>query len=525
MLKEKFIRYYIFLFFFAYFCIGLTIYNDYGMSWDELWQRHNNGLKNYAYLFEGDKALSEGNEKYHGPAFELLLIVIEKIFHLKDSRTIYLVRHFVTFLIFFTGVIFFCFLCRHRFDSWKIGLAGSLFLILSPRIFADSFYNSKDIPFLSVFVISNYTLIRYRDNKTYGNILVHALISAFLTDIRIMGIFIPFFTFLLICMDLPADIRSDKAAIKHTFFMLVAYISLWSLFTICFWPILWEGPIYHFIRAVKEMSRYHFTETCLYMGEYVEASELPWHYVPVWMLITTPVLYSFSFFIGLYLFLKSLFRHPLKFFSDRQGRYDFIILLCFFLPLISVIALHSVLYDAWRHMFFIYPAFLLISLKGLADLFQMISSVFKERACHVAKIGLSLIIAASLSGTVHFMIRYHPYQNVYFNILVGRDMSIIKDNFEMDYWGLSYKQALEYILKHDADEYIPVAVENYPGMLNTYFLPPLDRKRIKVVGKASEAKYFLSNYRWHREAYNNLKEFYSIKINGGKIMGIYKLRD
>ena len=36
------------------------------------------------------------------------------------------------------------------------------------------------------------------------------------------------------------------------------------------------------------------------------------------------------------------------------------------------------------------------------------------------------------------MIRDHPYQNVYFNLLAGSDK---RHRFELDYWGLSYKEA------------------------------------------------------------------------------------
>ena len=45
------------------------------------------------------------------------------------------------------------------------------------------------------------------------------------------------------------------------------------------------------------------------------------------------------------------------------------------------------------------------------------------------------------------MIRNHPFQNVYFNNFLSHDEQYLRKNFEMDYWGTSYKQALEYVLK------------------------------------------------------------------------------
>ena len=35
------------------------------------------------------------------------------------------------------------------------------------------------------------------------------------------------------------------------------------------------------------------------------------------------------------------------------------------------------------------------------------------------------------------MIKIHPYQYAYFNFLAGKDFN---KKFEMDYWGLSYKE-------------------------------------------------------------------------------------
>jgi hypothetical protein len=43
------------------------------------------------------------------------------------------------------------------------------------------------------------------------------------------------------------------------------------------------------------------------------------------------------------------------------------------------------------------------------------------------------------------------------------------------------------------------------------------------VKNPGKAKYFLSNYRWDREKHSYGEEYYSIKIDGAKIMVVYKL--
>ena len=80
------------------------------------------------------------------------------------------------------------------FNNWKISLLGCLFINLSPRIFAHSFYNSKDIILLCFFIISTYTLIKLLKNKTTKFAILHALSSAALINIRLVGLYIPIIT-------------------------------------------------------------------------------------------------------------------------------------------------------------------------------------------------------------------------------------------------------------------------------------------------------------------------------------------
>src|SRR5689334_15120900 len=80
--------------------LGLCIYQDYGYSWDEETSRVNNGLPNYEYITTGDRTqLRLSNERNHGPAFEIVLVVLEKWLPLDDTRTVYFMRHLVTFLL------------------------------------------------------------------------------------------------------------------------------------------------------------------------------------------------------------------------------------------------------------------------------------------------------------------------------------------------------------------------------------------------------------------------------------------
>ncbi len=60
--------------------------------------------------------------------------------------------------------------------------------------------------------------------------------------------------------------------------------------------------------------------------------------------------------------------------------------------------------------------------------------------------GTSYPYIVEQEGVFFFMIRNHPHQNVYFNELVG-GVNGADGKFDMDYWGLSYKQLYEKLLK------------------------------------------------------------------------------
>ncbi|MFC1806776.1 hypothetical protein ACFL0T_00210 [Candidatus Omnitrophota bacterium] len=520
MKNKKTYKLAVLLFFVIYLVVGLSIFKDYGISWDEQLQRKI-GAWSLRYILLGDTDLFLFPDRHYGPFFEMVLIVIEMAFNLTNNlRALFLMRHFVTFLLFFTSTIFFYLLCKDKFSSWKLGLLGTLFLILNPRIFAHSFYNSKDIAFLAMFIISVYTLFAYLKSKKIYMAVFHGLASAILIDIRIVGLLVPLFT----CMFTVGDIvllKMNKRGRTHAILNFIVYFGVFLPFMVLFRPLLWSDTLGNLTRIFLEMKSYPISYPMLYMGKSIVSKDLPWHYIPVWIAISTPLIYLAGFIVGVFFIVKYFFKAPTMFYSE--SKLDLISLLWFFLPLISVIGLRSAMYDAWRHMFFIYPALTMISLSGLVYLFRYLKSksVVRNR---ILKFTFISIISAGLSTTTYFMIRYHPFQNVYFNTLAGRDMSRVGERFELDYWGLSYKQALEYILKNDKDENIKVCAHTPPGLSNVLILPTDKSKRLSFVFDENDAKYLLTNYRFNKGDYP-YEEYYSIKVKRARILGVYKIGD
>ncbi len=164
-------------------------------------------------------------------------------------------------------------------------------------------------------------------------------------------------------------------------------------------------------------------------------------------------------------------------------------------------------------------------------MFKFIKIKSHESGHKIINAAFIFIVVSSLVNTVKFMVKYHPHQCVYANILAGTDMRRAKERFALDYWGLSYRKALEYILKNDKSRIIKVCVASRSGANNINIFPSHDRKRLKYVRNLKKAKYFLGNYKssarykWHKGEYPNKEEYYSLKIGEVKFMVMYKLRE
>src|SRR5690606_32026976 len=137
-----------------------------------------------------------------------------------------------------------------------------------------------------------------------------------------------------------------------------------------------------------------------------------------------------------------------------------------------------------------------------------------------------VLIAVYLGTICYFMILAHPLQNVYFNETLT---SIKADQyFDIDYYCLSYREGIEYLLEKDKDDTIRVAYSGFSGSNNEFILTEEQKRRLKTV-PLSEAEYFLTNYYKNATTYDqianvefpyNQKPIYTIIIQGNTVLGI-----
>ena len=167
--------------------VGVFIFDDYGIGNDADDQRRI-GHASFNYILgDEDALLTHRTIRYYGVAFEIPQIAVERLLRLEDPRDIFLTRRLIAHVFFLAGGFFAWLLAYRLFGSRLVALLAMLLFLLHPRIYAHSFINSKDVPFLSAFMIALYLIHRaFRRDSVWAFALCGVCVGL-LVNIRIMG--------------------------------------------------------------------------------------------------------------------------------------------------------------------------------------------------------------------------------------------------------------------------------------------------------------------------------------------------
>ena len=450
--------------------VGIIICDDYGMSPDDVTQRAL-AISTVDYVMGNNDSFLYSWTKNYGVAFELSLLFFERILGLEDSRSIYLSRHLLTHLFFLAGG-FFCYLLALRlFNNRLLAFFALLLFLLHPRMYAHSFFNTKDIPFLSMFMIAMFFIERAFRKETVGAFLLCGIGIGILTNIRILGIML--FAAVLAMRACDLFYATGRGERKHVLITTRGFAVACMITLYVTWPYLWTNPG-RLIASFIEMAHYPYFVLELFQGERVSPIDLPLHYAPVWFLITTPPVVILLGIIGAgSIFFRGVLR-PNDVFRSTQLRFGFLTLACFALPVLAVVLLGSTLYSGARQMYFLYAPFCVLAVFGLHGL----ASFFKRKPLQV---GMYVLVGMGVAMMLASTIRIHPFQQVYFNFLVDRTTpEYLSSRYWMDHWGSGSLKVLEYLLEQYPSSPIYVADDFQHVGKTRMILPKADRQRVFI---------------------------------------------
>ena len=198
-------------FYSIFFLIGFFTFKDYGIGIEEIFQRASSfywikfildftnleQLKNLNNLkllevYDLNPELPKVTQNLaYGVVFDLPAGFIELLLNFdKFSDNIHL-KHFLSFIFFFISAVCFSFFLIKRFSNFYVTFFGTLAYCLSPKIYGASFFDGKDLFFLSLFTITIYSYQKYENRKKIINLIVFSLLTAFLTSTRPLGLMMP----------------------------------------------------------------------------------------------------------------------------------------------------------------------------------------------------------------------------------------------------------------------------------------------------------------------------------------------
>jgi len=136
---------------------GVLTLTHYGESWDELqfYKYAGHALESYAAWFHRGEIVVTGNTyDNYGPAFVIFASGIASGLHaLNTNWLISDLRHLVYFLTFLAGVWAFHDIAK-RWMTQLAAFAAALLLVTQPLFWGHAFFSPKDIPFMSLFLLS-----------------------------------------------------------------------------------------------------------------------------------------------------------------------------------------------------------------------------------------------------------------------------------------------------------------------------------------------------------------------------------
>lgn len=532
-------RWVVALFFGALLLGGWQLAPDYGSYYDEATCRES-GQISLVYLYECVPArwlparaaerlaatppqahLLQYRDRDYGVAFELPMTLLEKASGYTDMHDVLLLRHRSVFAVCWLGCWAVYWLASRRFGSRWLGLLAVVLLVLSPRLFADFFYNAKDAVFLACFAIGTATTVAFVRRPSGWHATAHALAGAVAIGVRPMAVLLPAATLgLLALRGLHGDYANQSRRVGSN---AALYLGLLVAFTIACWPYLWSSPAAHFWESLHSMGRFRWQGVLLYSGQWLPpGAPTPWTYALEWIGITTPPLYLLGLVVSLGLLVRQLWRRSWRLYNSASEWQDLLLWGLTLGPLVAVVVLRSVLYDGWRQLYFAYPSLLLLALGGLVAAWRWQPPRAALAPYWRGVVGAAVLASALVTGAK--MVQLHPLENLYFNALAGAHP---EQRYEYDYWGLSLPQGLRWILAHDSRPAIQVQANLLASCITGgYLLAPAEQQRLRIDFSLTPVDYFITTHRAHPGPYPAAigPPVYTLRADEGRrVFDIYRV--
>jgi len=421
--------------------VGLLTAGDYGLPLDGPSERvilQENIKEYYCLLFGEDsekvqgydalgvQRITESIEMDHGQAAYYLAV---PLFRLKntDPYLFNVLWHMYTWLLFMIGVLAVYRIGRELGMNRFLAFCTALLLALSPRFFAEGHYNSKDVVLLSLSLWTIAEGVRFLKKQTVPRALLFALAGAMAANLRIIGFFVFGVMGITVIVTLAARRELRGKALRNGLLAIVGFAAVYVLIT----PAFLVEPakfVTHLISNSTAFSRW--TGVVLFKGAVYDPTggqPLPHSYLPTMIAVTVPEAVLALDVLGAVYAVRLCIK------KDARRPVLIALMVLFILPVAYAVLARPLMYNGWRHFYFLYGPMIVMAGLGLVWLQTLLAG---SRIGKIAGVGaLALVFLWQGIGIAC----NHPYEYAYYNTLAGDAQS----EFELDYWELSTLNAMQ----------------------------------------------------------------------------------
>ena len=456
--------------------VGAFALEDYGAWVDDPSQR---AIGNAAldYLAgDGERAFDQlliPHDRYYGAAVEAPFTLVERLLGLDALRDLHLSRRALTHLLFLGGGVFCYLLVLRMFGSRPLALAATILFLLHPRIYAHSFFNSKDMSFLVAFMVALFFVHRAFRRDSLGAFLLCGAGVGLLVNLRVMGVILFAAVLALRALDLAfvgsAEERRRVALTGGAFAVAAALTYYASL------PVLWTDPFGRFAELVRTLGAHPNEAFNLFRGEWLYSRDgPPWDYAPVWVAITTPPATLLLAAFGALALAWRALRRPRDVLRNGPLRFGLLLAALPVAATAAVVVLDGNVYFDWRHLYFLYAPLFLLAALGLHGILAFVRGAW-PRAGTYALAGMAVAVA------LVSMIRIHPFEPNYFTVLTDRTTpERLKVRYDMNSWAQSLRNPLVNILGDHPSGMLYLSLSSPFAEHQIRGLPPDERERIAL---------------------------------------------
>ena len=397
---------------------------DYGVTWDERARdTHGRRVIDYWNGRRSIDAFKVNGSHLYGGLFDVICVLAERRAETND----FVVRHRINAAFGWLGIALCTLLARRLFGA-RTGLLALILLALSPRYFGEAMNNPKDLPFAALSLVPLYQFTRIRREWPYLTWVEAAWLGvAIALPLNVRPGALLYFGYSGVALGAVAIASGEQQPRRWAQLVLkvalVMAIAL-PLGTVT-WPWALQSPFTRPFEALLSVAEFDWSGVVLFKGQEFEGHALPWDYVPVWFLITTPPVVI----LGLACSWYRVTAHESRW--QTLGLWGMVLF-----PIAAVTIRGSTLYDGIRHLLFVYPVAIVIASAGWTALLARMRSPLVSR----------LAVASLLVGLAEllvFQVRNHPHQVVYMNAIVGGPRGAAY-RFDLDYWGNCMAQATDW---------------------------------------------------------------------------------